>query len=227
VRGLATAIVVLTVIIAAATLLSTVLSATVSGDAEDYLAGRISESDFEDALAPLSTVQLLTGVATLATGVLTMIWMYRVASNVRALGRRTTWHPLFAVFGWFLPPLVLYVIPFLMLRELWKASDPERYEVDAGSPADERHWRRSGENAALWVWFVMFGLAPLLLVVVQVNTLATEGIPDSDLESVADSLDDFGAVSVAAALLNIVAAVAWVLVVRQLTDRHAELTAEV
>ena len=51
--------------------------------------------------------------------VLVMIWMYRISANLRAFGMTTTWHPLFAIFGWFLPPVVLYVIPFLMLREQW------------------------------------------------------------------------------------------------------------
>lgn len=225
VSRLASAVVVLTIIVAAATVLSTILSATVAGDAEDYLDNRISEDDFEDALGPLSTVQVLTGLATVATGVVTVIWMYRMATNVRALGRRTTWHPLFAVFGWFLPPLVLYVIPFLMMRELWKASDPRSRAISGET--DEGGWRRSGENAMLWVWFGLFGIAPLILVVVQVNTLTADGLPAGDTESVADSLDDFGAVSIVAAIVNVVAAAAWVLVVRQLTQRHTELTGEV
>ena len=53
-----------------------------------------------------------------------MIWMYRMAANHRALQRNGTWAPGWAIGGWFLPPGGLYIIPFLMFRELWKASDP-------------------------------------------------------------------------------------------------------
>ena len=217
-RPLAKSIVVMTTIVAVATILTAILSASLSTDAEAYLDGRLGEDDFRDALGPLSTVQLLAGLATLATGILTMIWMYRVATNLRSLGRRTTWNPLFAVFGWFLPPLVLYIIPFLMLRELWKASDPE-------AVGDER-WRKSGENPALWVWFALFGILPTILVFIQASSLATDGLPNTDLEAVADGLDGFGLGGWFVALTSVVAAVTWILVVRQLTDRHARLTGE-
>ena len=85
--------------------------------------GGLSDDEFRDAIGPLNAVQLIVGLATLATFIVTIIWMYRIATNVRAFQRRTTWSPLFAIFGWMLPPFVLYVIPFLMFRELWKASD--------------------------------------------------------------------------------------------------------
>ena len=55
-----------------------------------------------------------------------MIWMFKMAKNVRALGRQgLRYAPGWAIGGWFVPPCVLYVVPWLMFRELWKASDPE------------------------------------------------------------------------------------------------------
>jgi hypothetical protein len=223
-RGLARWIVIMTAVVAVATVVTTILSASISTDAQDFLGGSMSEDDFRDALGPLSTAQVVAGLATLATGILTMIWMYRIASNLRSFGRRTTWHPLFAVFGWFLPPLILYVIPFLMLRELWKASDP-----GAAEPAGEdrgRGWRAGRESPVLWAWFALFGIIPAVLILTQANSLATDGLPSGDIESVADSLDNFGAGATVVALVNVVAAVTWVLVVRQLTDRHTALTRE-
>jgi hypothetical protein len=215
----------MTVVVAVATVITTILSASISTDAEQFLADDISEDAFRDALGPLSTAQVLSGLATLATGILTMIWMFRMASNLRRAGRRTTWHPLFAVFGWFLPPLILYVIPFLMLRELWKASDPDAIEPAAD---DDRRggWRSGGESPVLWAWFVLFGIVPAILILTQANDLAADGLPSGDIGSVADSLDDFGAGAVIVAVVNIVAAVAWVLVVRHLTERHSTLTRE-
>jgi len=219
VGGLAIPIVVATVIVALGTLVSAFLSAGIATDAADFLAGSIEQSEFEDAIVPLNSVQLLVSVATLATGVLTIIWMFRIASNVRAFGRATTWSPLFAIFGWFLPPLVLYVIPFLVLRELWKASDP------TGADGSD-DWKRSPDNPVLWGWLVLFGLLPAVLFAIQIGSFAAGGLPAGDIESVAESLDEFGAIGWLTAVLNVAAAVVWVRFVRQLTQRHKRLTNE-
>ena len=217
--GLATPIVVSTVIVALGTLVSAVLSAGVATDAADFLAGDIGRAEFEDAIAPLNSVQLLVSVATLATGVLTIIWMFRIAGNVRAFGRATTWSPLFAIFGWFLPPLVLYIVPFLVLRELWKASEPTGVDETDG-------WKRTPDNPVLWVWFVVFGLIPAVLFAVQIGSFADGGLPTNDIQSVADSLDEFGALGWLTAALSLAAAVVWVMFVRSLTQRHKQLTNE-
>ena len=219
VGGLAIPIVVSTTIVALGTLISAFLSAGITTDAADFLAGGIEQSEFEDALVPLNSVQLLVSVATLATGVLTIIWMLRIAKNVRSFGRATTWSPLFAVFGWFLPPLVLYVIPFLVLRELWKASEPTAVDGTDG-------WKRSPDNPLLWAWLVLFGLFPAVLFAIQISSFATSGLPTGDIETVAESLDEFGAIGWLTAALNVAAAVVWIKFVRQLTQRHKRLTNE-
>jgi hypothetical protein len=138
--------------------------------------------------------------------------MFRIASNVRAFGRTTFWAPLWAIFGWFLPPLVLYVIPFLMLRELWKRGGPD----NAGD----------GENAVLWAWFVVFGIAPAVLAAIQVSSLLGGGLGGGSTEDLAEQLDDSVATSVASGLLSAIAAVVWIIFVRQLTRRHVALTDE-
>ena len=73
-----------------------------------------------------------------------MIWLFRIAKNHQALGRRLTWAPGWAIGGWFLPPIV-YVIPTLMLRESWKAADPE-------VPAGDERWKSSSDSPLLWIW---------------------------------------------------------------------------
>jgi len=211
---------VLTAVVGVGTLVTSVLSAGVSQDASDYLQGVIDEDEFRDAIGPLNGVQLLVGLATVATGILTIVWMYRIATNVRAYGRNTTFSPLFSIFGWFLPPGILYILPFLVLRELWKASDPSTVD----DPGDS--WKRTPDNPVLWVWFVLFGLLPTVLLAVQIGSLATGGLPNGDLESVAESLEDFGTVGLLAGVLNVAAAVAWIMFVRQLTERHTRLTNE-
>ncbi len=51
--GLGKAVVILTAIVALSSLVTTALSIGISSDAADFVAGETSQSDFEDALAPL------------------------------------------------------------------------------------------------------------------------------------------------------------------------------
>jgi hypothetical protein len=214
---LSTAVVVLTIIGAVGTVVTAALTATVRQDARDFLSGATSEAQFRSAIGPLSAAQSLSVVATLATFVLTVIWMYRLASNVRAFQRRTTWHPLFAIFGWMLPPL-LYIIPFLMLRELWRASDPTNAD-------DTEGWRGSANNPVTWVWFVLYGIAPIVLLVFSARSTFS-GLSSQNLESLANTLDNFSFAAMLSTVLSVAAAAAWIVLVRQLTARHIALTNE-
>ena len=78
----------------------------------------------------------------------------------------------------------------------------------------------------LWAWFVLLGLLPAELFAVHVGSFATGGVPTGDIESDAEILDEFGAVGWLTAVLNVAAAVVWVRIVRQLTQRHKQLTNE-
>ncbi len=197
--------------------IAAILSSGQSTDAEDFLAGSISEAEFDTALAPANSIQVLVTVATLATAVLSIIWMYRIATNVRAFGRATTWSPLFAIFGWVLPPGVLYVIPFLVLRELWKASDPS-----PTSTGDR--WRQSGDNVVLWVWFALFGLVTAVLFAVDLSSGDLGAATSPNRTTIAESLIDFDALDWLSPLVTLGAAIAWVVFLRQLTARHRQLT---
>ncbi len=219
VGGLSVAVMILTAIAAVGTIGTTLLTAGVTTDAKNYLTGELSDDEFRDAIGPLNAVQLVVGLATLATFIVTIIWMYRIATNVRAFQRQTTWSPLFAIFGWMLPPGILYVIPFLMLRELWKASD-------SSNPDDPESWQSSGDNPLVWAWFVLYGLVPVVFLVFSLGSFVTGGLSSGSLESLAESLDDFGALTVASGVVTLAAGVVWILFVKQLTARHKRLTNE-
>ena len=185
--------------------------------AGDFLDGRISEDEFLDSYGGVAALQIVQGVITLAAAVCTIIWLYRLASNVRTFGRQTTWAPIWAVFGWVLPP-VLVIIPLLMLREVWKASDPE---VPAGNP----NWKSGAENPMLFVWFVLYGIVPAVITAITLNSAFGGGF-GGDTESVAEAIEDFGAVDIVGAVSGLAAAVVWIIVVKQMTARHVRLTNE-
>lgn len=83
-----------------------------------------------------------------ATGIVLMVWMFRSAKNLQALGRggEQTWKPGWAIGGFFIP-LANALIPFLMLTEIWKGSNPDR--------STGPNWKRGAPNALVWVWFAI------------------------------------------------------------------------
>ncbi len=217
IKGLSTAILVLVVLSAVGTALVTLITPSAEDDAVDFLDGRISEDDFIESYAPVLLAQAVQSIALLASAVVSVIWLYRIAKNVRLFGRATTWAPIWAVFGWVLPPFV-YIIPTLMLREMWQASDPE-------TPAGSDSWKQQRTPPILWTWVAVYVVGPLILLGFQAGSLVGGGFA-GDTESLAEQVDDFGAAQYASGILGVVGAVVWIVLTRQYTQRHMRLTGE-
>jgi len=203
--------------------LSIILLFPVIGKASDFIRGDISQSEFEDSYATAQLVQGLQSVIGIAAGVVTIMWMYRIASNLRAHSRNTTFAPLLSIFSWLLPPF-LHVLPFLVLRELWKASDP-----DATHGTDE--WRRSKVDPLLWVWFVVYGVVPAVITAIvtidTVDSLIGTGVAGaSDPAVAAETLDSTGTLTLVSGGLTGFAAIIWILFASRLAARHMTLTGE-
>ncbi|MFK8024912.1 MAG: DUF4328 domain-containing protein [Ilumatobacter sp.] len=207
----------------AAGVLSAILLLPVVGTASDVIDGRADLSEFEDAYVPVQLVQTVQSVVGIAAGVITIVWMYRIASNLRAFARDTTFAPFLSVFAWILPPF-LYVLPFLVLRELWTASDPT---VEHGSDA----WKNRKVSPLLSIWFVVYGLVPAVITAVvafdAVDSILSNGIAGAgDPQVVAESLASTGMLTVVSGGLAAVAAITWIVFARRLTDRHMAMTGE-
>jgi len=216
VQKLRTALFVLLAIVAVGSLVVLATTPAQVDAARELLDGTIDSDTFTERQAGSSLAQLLVGASTIAIIVLTMIWLYRIAKNHRALGRQGTWGPGWAIGGWFLPP-VLYIIPTLMLREHWKASEP-------GVPPGDDRWRSAKEPVLVYVWFVLYSVVPLALAIAGSATFF-RGF-GQDAEDLAEALEDTQGLSMASAAVTTLAAVAWFLVVKGLTERHTALTGE-
>lgn len=216
VGSLRTVLVILLGIYIVGAIIGAIAAPGIVDSADDLLNGRISDDDFRNDFAVYGLMGGLSGVAQLAVVVLTIIWTYRIVKNHRSIGRRTRWGPGMAIGGWFLPPF-LYIIPTLVLREAWKASDP------AVPPGDDR-WRANPDNPLIWVWFAVYGVGTLVLSSISTSLQIRQfgGEPEDIADAYADSLGVLIAITVA----GIVSAVLWALIVRQLTDRHTRLTGE-
>lgn len=186
----------------------------ISDDAEQFIDGELSTSDFQTSLLPYSLVTLVQGAATIAAVVLVIIWMYRLAANHRTLQRGSRWGPGWAIGGWALPPF-LYVIPFLMFRELWKASDPT---VAVGS-----EWSDRPVSPIVTAWFVVYG--PVSLAIQLFSASATFNLSNSE-RALAEQIVDKQAVTAVAAVIGLAAGALFVAMARGLTDRHRRLIGE-
>jgi hypothetical protein len=212
--GLRTAMVIVLGVAAVGQLIGVATTKQVGDAAVDYLRTR-DEDAFNDDLAVNGLASLLTGLASIAIIVLTMIWLYRIISNHRSLGRQLTWAPGWAIGGWFLPPL-LYIIPLLVLRETWKASAPD-------VPPGSQDWKRQGENPILWIWFLLYSVVTValgFLGAAQIWNIAR------DTESLAEYFDEQQGVIIAQGIVGVLSAISWALVIRSFTQRHAQLTGE-
>jgi len=179
-----------------------------------YRDGRISTQSFQDTLNRQALIRLpLNGVA-VGVAVMSIIWMYRVAENHRALARQgSRWSPGWAIGGWFIP---LLVVPWLMLRELWRGSDP-------ASPPGDPHWRQRRASPLLTAWWVVYALAPVGGTLV---TLAGISFGDSEERTakMARAVRHLYGAEIVSSVMTIVGGLLFAKVVWDLTRRQQALT---
>lgn len=152
----------------------------------------------------IETARRLQGLAWVVTAVLFLLWVGRVYGNLPALGaHRMRFSPRWAVGTFFVPALNL-VWPFLVMREVWNASDPDPGGDGAPQPPRRAPW--------ILAWWALFVTATLLdfgpwRLVEDLRTRLSVGGPTTVL--------------LAAQLIEVAAAVLAIVVVLQVDDRQA------
>lgn len=147
------------------------------------------------------TVTQVLGYVILAVTVLLVIWSWRSAHNARALGRvGARLSPGWTIAAWLIP-LASFVLPYLVVSDLWRGSGPDTARGDA--------WRARPAVPTVVGWWLAYAgtqvLAPLAII------LAVTGATG---RSATEALLVVGhAVGIAGALLTIV-------VVRRITERQ-------
>jgi hypothetical protein len=185
-------------------------------DARRFDAGELNSTEFVEAIAGYALISVVIGLATIAAAVFSIIWLRRVASNLRALHRGTTWGPGWAVGGWFAPP-ALYVIPTLMMREFWQASDPD---VPVGGD-----WRSRPSTALPFLWFVLYSIGPMAVLVAQLLGDGV-GLMSSSEQQLADQILGDQTLAIVGVVFSVASAIVWARFVQGLTARHRALTGE-
>jgi hypothetical protein len=93
----------------------------------------------------LHQVMVVVPVVALVAVVTWLTWQGRAHANLSRIGASgLRFRPASAVASWFVP-LVNLVLPFMAMRELWRASDPETGELD---------WRERRTTIVLPLWWM-------------------------------------------------------------------------
>ncbi len=210
--GLATA---LTVLLGVATLTSLFGAAAFAnrvsavGDVgQDGLFASLDRLDDADSLA--GGAMALHIVVFIATAVVFIIWQHRHARNATMLRGQLDLGSGWAIGGWFIP-VANYVLPGLQIRGAAKASDPG---LAPGAP------RQQGRcPAVVALWAVAFGGGSALLGV-SVATRPDQDELGLDLTTVFQDFERADTVGAAAFAALVVAALAGLAMVRQLSRRQ-------
>lgn len=217
VKGLAKAIDVLLMITVPLQLLSIVGLVQLRSAAQEFLDGERSASSFRSATQ--LNLSSLSGLLVIPIAVLTIIVMFRMAANLGHLGRHgQTWKPGWAIGGWFCPPCVIYAIPWLMFRELWRGSDPE---LAPGDPS----WKQRPVSPLVNVWWVLYGLVPIIGFGSSANFVA--GLRNLGDRELARRMVDSVTINVVFTLVGVGTTIVYLLMMRGLAGRHTRATGEV
>ena len=162
--------------------------------------------DVKDADDTVGGAVALFMITALATGVVWIIWQFRVAKNAELLrgpqGLPSGW----AIGGWFVP-FGNFALPQLQLLQAARASDPD---LPQGQPA-----AAGRAPSTIVAWWVVFDVAWLLFWIGRVTR------PNE--HELVGSIDDFiraDRISGVSALVFVAAGILGILVVRACTDRQ-------
>jgi hypothetical protein len=217
--GLTKALVTLSIVGIVASALSLVVQLPLRNQALDYRSGDLTLSEFTDKLGPYLAVSALAGLVGLAALVVQIIWTFRIAKNLEVLGRQSrSFSPGGTIAVNILGGCTLSILPYFMWRELWKGSDPDS---TSGDPA----WKQRPVGTIVHLWFAATLVTIGVSLALGVGSAVTR-INRGSNSSLAKQLDTQFGFIVGAGTLGIIAAIAFVGLVRQLSSRHMQSTRE-
>jgi hypothetical protein len=106
----------------------------------------------------------------------------------------------------------------LVLRESWKASDPD-------VPVGDESWKSSSVHPVLWVWWVVYGLAPAVFVALSFAgglRMQLGSVGNDDTVDAARDLVDHAGLIYTQSIFTLLGAAAWGALVYLWTARHVQ-----
>jgi hypothetical protein len=217
INGLTTALTVLFILAAIASMIGAGLAASAVSDVNGIADGDRSAfgSLFvaEDANGKIGGASILFGVLALPILVLLVIWTFRAHRNLRAFGAEKPMLPTgMAIGSWFIP-LFWYLGPFWCINDAYKGAAP-----DSGH---NPQWRREPSAGIVLAWWLTFCISNVVYVI-------GSGVASSSIDGLRDIVDDpdryasgWTIVGVSY-VLGVAAAVLGVMAVRKVGARQEE-----
>lgn len=173
---------------------------------EDRIPGFVSD------LAIYLGVSILTLLVIIGDFALVAMWTMRARKNLDLIGARgLTWTPAWAAGGWLIP-LASLAIPFLVILEVWKASNPRELLPHGWSQSKAPKW--------LAVWWAFWVAGSLLFVVTELGVLLASLVARVPLMFQIE-------VRQIAHILLIVAAGFWIAIVKRVTANQLQQAGDV
>jgi hypothetical protein len=143
-RGLAGAIVILISVSMVLGLVAAGLWGGRLGTISSFRRGAAGFQELQDSRDVALSIDGLVVLIVLVAGIIWLVWQHRAHSNLRALGAaQLKYTPGWAV-AWWLIPIANIVMPYLIVRELYKASNPDAGSVD---------WAARGGAGIVGLWW--------------------------------------------------------------------------
>lgn len=142
---------------------------------------------FGDLAGPIAWVQVATGLGSL---IAFLLWLYRANANARALGATDLMGSPGLTIAWFFIPIAFLFMPYVVVRDTWKAS------------RNPRDWQGQGAPAAVGLWWACYLAATIA------GTLSFRLALEEDY----DMLPAIGVIDLVSNLLSVPAALlgAWI-----------------
>jgi hypothetical protein len=203
-----------------------------ANDAQRFLDGVITQREYDSAFDSFTQFSFIAFPLGIAGIVLSSIWSYRIAANAVGAGRAPmTWKSGLTILAWILASILscvfglFSILPFLMLREHWRASDPE---LGFGDPT----WKSRPVSSLITAWFVVnlvSQLAAIAASAAAIGSLIGSFDPNAadDATTLAKQFADQANFIIPGALISAAASVLLIMVIRALGARHMRLTREV
>jgi hypothetical protein len=179
----------------------------------------VAPAELESNDSRVIMIGVIQALIFLITAVTFLIWIYQAHRNLPATGAQNLeYSPGWAVGGFFVPFLNI-VRPFQVMREIWKASEPDQ-EVAGGD-----YWKNSDTTPALGFWWFVWVGAGLMAVISAAMMRTVESANRFSQLSLAEMVNRLSTATllrIVSEILSIIAAVLVILLIKGITARQEE-----
>lgn len=215
--GLTKALAALSGVSAAVAVASAVVQYGLRDDAGTYIADQTF--DFKQSLNTYTGIGVVAMVLSIASLVVTVLWAFRMAKNLSALGRtNASFRPAATIAVNVLGSCTLGILAFMMWKELWRGSDPD-------TPSGDLEWKKTPYPTII-ILHLAFTVAAGVLGLTAGAIAGLGNTTSNKTLDLAKNIHNHMPALLGSGLLQAGSFVCFAVLVRQLGGRHMNATGE-